>query len=177
MDDINILSILGIFILRVMNSGLSTVRLIVMMYGRRRLAFFLAFWESLSFAVTAGMVLTDLSDLPNLITYALGFAVGGYVGMLIEERFVTGYMTLNIIAPTEGHEIAQALRADNFGVTETVGEGVRGSVTMLRCVVERKQVSAALKIAQAVNPDAFITVEEARAVQRGWLNARRSQRS
>jgi uncharacterized protein YebE (UPF0316 family) len=161
-----------IFGLRILNNGMGTVRLIVMTYGRRRLVFVLAFLESLVFAITIAQVANDLSDVPNLIAYCGGFAVGGYLGMWLEDRFVTGYMTINIIARDKGHDLAVAMRLQGYAVTETVGEGIEGKVTMLRCVVLRRQVSDVSDLVQTINPNSFITVEEARAVHRGWMNNR-----
>jgi uncharacterized protein YebE (UPF0316 family) len=78
---------------------------------------------------------------------------------------------VNIITHDRGHEIAHALRAGGYGVTEAVGQGLEGEVIMLRCVVFNRDVPQMLRIVRDVNPDAFVAVEEARAVQRGWLRA------
>lgn len=165
-----------VFCLRALNNAMGTVRVIVMTYGRRRLSFVLAFFESIIFAFTAAQVLTDLNNLPNLFAYSLGFAVGGYLGMMIEDRFVVGFRTVNIITQQEGHAIADALRQREFGVTETIGEGGRGRVEMLRCVVTRQQVPEVYAIIDEINRDAFVTVEEARAVHRGWMRTARLKR-
>lgn len=161
-----------IFLLRVLNNGMGTIRLIVMTYGKRRLVFLLAFLESLVFAFTISQVATNMSNIPNLVAYCGGFAVGGYVGMWLEDRFITAYMTLTIIAAQKCHEIAVALRLQGYAVTETTGEGIDGKVIMLRIVVSRRQVADVSDLAQTINPKAFITVEEARAVHRGWMNNR-----
>src|SRR5690606_38889704 len=80
-----------IFILRVANNAVGTVRVIVMHEGNRPLGFGLASLESLLFAYTAGIVITDLNNIPNLAAYVFGFAVGGYVGMFIEQRYLNIY--------------------------------------------------------------------------------------
>jgi len=164
-----ILLVLVIFLLRVLNNSLGTLRVIVITGGRRTLSFVLAFTEALIFAFTASKVLADLSNIPNLMAYAGGFAVGNYFGILIEERFITGYVTVNIISTTLGHEIATMLRDAGHGVTETIGEGALGSVTVLRSVVHRKDVRDVLEKTHNLHPDAFITTEETKAVHSGWL--------
>lgn len=167
---------LGIFALRLINNAISTVRLVVLNRDQRVLATVLAIFESLIFAVSLGPVLADLSNLLNLAAYCSGYALGGYLGQVIEARFVTAFMTVNVIVPGRAHEIAEHLRQHGFGVTETVGEGVSGAVTMLRSVVKRQDVSDLLHFVRQDNPNAFVTVEEARAVQRGWLRAARPAR-
>ena len=164
-----ILLVLAIFLLRVLNNSMGTLRVIVMTSGRRGLSFVLAFTESLVFAYTASKVLTDLSNIPNLIAYAGGFAVGNFVGIYLDERLVTGYVTINIISMEHGHNIAVSLREAGFGVTETLGEGGTGTVTMLRSVVHRQDVQRVFELVQKMDDSAFITTEEARAVQAGWL--------
>jgi uncharacterized protein YebE (UPF0316 family) len=171
----DVILVILIFVLRVANNGLGTIRVISMTYGRRGLAFVLGFIESLIFAFTASKVLTDLENIPNLVSYALGFSVGGYLGMWIEQRYVTGYMAVNIISASTGHEIAVALRDNGFGVTEVHGEGVQGEVIMLKCVVHRQQVSEVVRLANRIDSGAFITVEEARTVLRGWVHTNRER--
>ncbi len=166
---------LGIFVLRLINNAVSTVRLVVLNRDQRVLATVLAVLESLIFAVSLGPVLADLGNLLNLAAYCGGYAIGGYLGQVIEARFVTAFMTVNVIVPGRAHEIAEHLRQLGFGVTETVGEGASG-VVMLRSVVKRQDVSDLLHFVRQDNPNAFVTVEEARAVQRGWLRAARPAR-
>ncbi|MFP4324289.1 MAG: DUF2179 domain-containing protein [Anaerolineales bacterium] len=174
MDDLGLIVL--IFGLRVINNAIGSVRIIVMTNGQRRLAFGLAFIESAIFAFTAGQVLTDLDHIGKLFAYALGFAVGGYVGMSVEERLIAGYVVVTITTPVQGADIAAALRAAGYGVTETGGYGADGNVAMLRCVAERQHAADVIRRVHEINERAFITTEEARAVHRGWMRARRLQR-
>ncbi len=163
-----------IFGLRVLNNAIGTVRLIMLSRQRPVLTFGLGFVESLIFALTFAGVIADLSNIPNLLAYCGGFAVGTYVGMAIEARFTTSYMIVNVFAKQNGHDIAVALRDAGFGVTETIGEGRDGKVVMLRSVTERRHLNHLRDLVQKVHPEAFIAVEEARSVQRGWVRLPRS---
>ena len=161
-----------IFILRVANNAVGTIRVIVMHENRRSLGFALASLESLLFAYTAGIVITDLNNIPNLAAYVLGFAVGGYVGMFIEQKYLNVYNIVDIIAddPT-AHAIAEALRADDHGVTEIHGEGAKGHVTQLRIVAHHTDVKSVLQIARDIKPNCFVTVEESRFIRGGWVRS------
>jgi uncharacterized protein YebE (UPF0316 family) len=171
-----ILLALGIFALRVLNNAVTTVRLVVLNRDRRGLALVLGFIESIIFAVTLGPVVANLGDSLNLIAYSGGYAVGGYLGQIIEAKFISSFVTVTIIATEKGHDLAAVLRDRGFGVTETLGEGSSGMVTVLRSVISRQQVARLLKYVNEVNTQAFVTVEEARAVHRGWLRAARNQK-
>ncbi len=165
----------AIFFLRILNTGIGTVRLVIITRQQRLLAAFLAFFEALLFAVTISSVATDLNNVMNLIAYCGGFSVGNYVGMMIERRFITSFMTVNVIASERGHEIAAALRDHGYAVTETIGEGKDGAVTMLRSVIVNREVPKMIDVIRATHDEAFVAVEEARAVHRGWVRAARSQ--
>src|SRR5690606_20969171 len=117
---------------------------------------------------------SDLTNIPFLVSYSLGFATGTYVGLFIEEKLGQGYSTVNIISMTRSLPIVEAVRKAGFGATRTAGEGVSGSVGLIYVVARRKDVGQVVKIANDIDPKAFITVEEARSVSRGFLGYGRS---
>jgi uncharacterized protein YebE (UPF0316 family) len=171
-----ILTALFIFFLRVLNVGIGTVRLVIVTRQQRVLASVLGFFEALIFAVTMASVVTDLTNVVNLLAYCGGFSVGSYLGMIFESRFITSFMAVNVITHEHGHEIALALREAGYGVTETVGEGRDGTVTMIHSIVLNKDVPKLLHIVRATHPEAFCAVEQARTVQRGHIRASREIR-
>jgi len=159
-----------IFFLRVLNNAVGTLRLIAIQENSRVLGFLLASVESLLFAFTAGLVITDLQNVPNLAAYVLGFSVGGYVGLAIEQRYLNVYHIVDIVAAeATAHAIAELLRENGHGVTEMHGEGARGHVTQLRVVAHHTDVRAVLELARSVQENLFITVEESRLIRGGWL--------
>jgi uncharacterized protein YebE (UPF0316 family) len=162
-----------IFALRIVNSALGTVRVIVTVHQHRWLSSVLSFVEALIFAVVIANVVNDLSNFLNLLAYCGGFALGNYIGMVIESRYITSYVTATIIVQDKGHDIAAALRQHGYGVTETLGEGRDGTVSLLRSVLYQRDVPDMLKIVRQVHPEAFVSVEEARAIHKGWIRAAR----
>ncbi len=158
-----------IFVLRIFNNTIGTLRLIFVARQRRLLAAVFGFIEALIFAVVMASVVTDLTNFLNLMAYCLGFSVGGYLGMMLESRLVTSYMAVNAIISHDGHEIAALLREHGFGVTETIGEGRDGNVTILRSVVIHRDMPRLLGLLRDRAPSAFVSIEEARSVQLGWI--------
>lgn len=161
----------GIFILRVLNYAITTIRTVAIARQQRVFSSVLAFVEALLFAVVIGSIVKDLENAINLMAYCLGAAVGGYLGMVLESRFITSYMTINIMAHDKGKAVAEALRAQGFGVTTITGEGRDGAVTMLRCVVMNRETGQVLAITREIDDKAFIAMEETRSIQHGWLRA------
>ena len=160
---------LALFTMRVINYSISTIRLVFIARGFRIFAAVMAFFEAFIFAVVMAYVLADLNNIINLMAYCLGASVGSYVGMSLETRFITSYSTVTVIAQHMGTDIATALRSANYGVTVTYGEGKDGQVAILRSSTVNRDVPTLLNIVHNVNPDAFIDVESARAIRRGWL--------
>ena len=105
----------------------------------------------------------------HLIGYASGFATGTLVGMWIEEKLAIGMATMRVVSQHGGVELAEALRARGFGVTEHGGQGKDGRVEILYAVLRRRDLPAAFEEVGTWDPEAFVTVEEPRAVQRGWV--------
>lgn len=163
-----------IFVLRVTNNVIGTVRLILVSREQRVWGFAFASLESLLFAYTAGQVITDLNNIPNLAAYVFGFAVGGLVGMQVENRYVKSYESVTVIASREvSHEMAIALREQGHGVTEIIGEGARGEVEELRVIVHRRDLHQVLKIIHDIKQDVFVTVEHSEFIRGGWIRAHR----
>jgi uncharacterized protein YebE (UPF0316 family) len=165
---------LVIFVLRIFNSGIGTLRVVFITRQMRFLAAVLAFIEAWTFAVVMSSVVKDLSNVPNLLAYCGGFAVGNYIALWLERRFITSYVAVNIIAKERGHEVAELLRNKGYGVTETPAEGREGNVTALRSVVTHREVSKLLECVYEVLPDAFVSVVEIKSVQHGWVGAQRN---
>lgn len=163
-----------IFILRVSNNVIGTVRLILVSREQRLWGFAFASLESLLFAYTAGQVITDLNNLPNLAAYVFGFAVGGVVGAQVEHRFIRSYESVTVIATREvSHAMALALRERGHGVTEIMGEGAHGQVEELRIIAHRRDLREVLNIIHSIKEDVFVTVEHSEFIRGGWIRAHR----
>ena len=164
-----ILLALVIFVLRVINNAMGTVRVVLINRGQRNLAASIGFVESLIIVFTITTIVTDFDNVLNLLAYCGGFSVGSYVGMAIESRFITSYVTVNVISHERGHEIATALRSAGYGVTEHIGEGRDGQVTIIRSVCVNRNLPAMLAVVRETHPEAFVSVEEARHIHRGHV--------
>jgi uncharacterized protein YebE (UPF0316 family) len=164
-----ILGALVIFLVRVLSITIGTVRLLIMGRANTMVVLVLASIEALAFALTFGQVAANLGNIWNLSAYCLGFACGTVTGMWVEERMAAGYATVHIVSIGHSHRIAKAIRDAGFGATRSSGEGETGTVGLVRVVTRRKNISQIVKLASNVDPDAFLTIEETRAVSHGFL--------
>lgn len=162
------LGALTIFILRVGDMSLDTMRMLFVVRGKKKLAWVLGFFQSAIFVIAISSVLTNLGNPLNVIGYAAGFATGNVVGMLIEERLAIGHIHLSIVSPMRGSAIAEALRAGGYAVTEIPARGKDGTVLLLYVSVLRKDVDSVETIVLESDPQAFITAEDVRPIRRGF---------
>jgi len=160
-----------IFLLRVSDMTLDTLRVLVVMRGKKAIAWVLGFFQAAIFVLAISSVLKDLNNIVNVFGYAAGFATGNVVGMLIEERLAIGHTHLRIVSSRRGSAIADQLREEGYAVTEVAGRGKDGMVTILNCSVLRKNGDRVRKIINSVDADAFITAEDVRPVRRGFWRA------
>ena len=160
-----------IFLLRVGDMSLDTLRVLFVMRSRKSIAWALGFFQALIFVLAISTVLQNLDNPLNVIGYAAGFATGNVVGMLIEERLAVGHSHMRIISPRLGAAIAENLRAEGYAVTEVPGRGKDGMVTVLNLSVLRRNVARVRSTTNRVDPDAFITAEDVRPVRRGFWRA------
>jgi len=160
-----------IFALRVSDMTLDTLRVLVVMRGRKGIAWVLGFFQALIFVIAITTVLSNLDNPLNILGYAAGFATGNVVGMLIEERLAIGHIQLSIISPRRGAALAERLRAEGYAITEISARGKDGVVALLSCSVLRKNVAKVQQLVNEVDESAFITAEDVRPVRRGFWRA------
>jgi uncharacterized protein YebE (UPF0316 family) len=86
---------------------------------------------------------------------------------------VQRYVSVHVISPTHAHEIAEAIRGAGYGATELWGHGARGEVGSVTAVVSHHDTNRLLKLAHGIDPDAFVTMEELRAISHGYFRAAR----
>ncbi len=162
------LGALLIFAARVISVTMDTLRIMLTMRGKRGYAWILGFIESSLYILIIGSVIANIDNVMNVVGYAAGFATGNVIGMTIEKRLAIGYMHMKVISQQKGQEIAEKLRSADYAVTEIAAQGRDGTVSLLDINLKRKNVKEAEVLVMAVDPDAFITVEDITPRRRGY---------
>ena len=163
-----VIGLLSIFTLRVLDLSLGTLRLMMVVRGQKLLAWVSGFLKSLIFIIVMRVILVDIGDWAKIIAYAAGFSTGVVVGMWLESRLALGYTRLRIISPRLGSKIADNLRQQGYGLTEIPATGKDGAVALINCSVPRRWTGRVIDIVMDIDPQAFVTAESVRSVQRGF---------
>jgi uncharacterized protein YebE (UPF0316 family) len=158
-----------IFLARVMDVSIGTLRLIFVSKGYKLLAPLLGFFEVIIWLLAIGQIMQHLDNFMCYIAYGLGFAMGNYVGIFLEEKMSLGTVVLRIIPKKETVDLISALRESDFGVTAVDIEGKSGRQKMIFMIIRRKDLKEALEIIHTYNPAAFYTIEDIRSVSEGYF--------
>ena len=162
---------LTIFLLRVCDMSMDTLRMLFVVRGRKAIAWGLGFFQSVIFVVAITSVLSHMNNPLNVVGYAAGFATGNVVGMWIEEWLAIGHVKISIVSQHLGAALSQALRQAGFGVTEIPARGKDGMVSMLSVSVQRKDVSKVEIIVHEEDAEAFVISEDVRPLRHGYWRA------
>lgn len=135
-----------VFIARICDVTLGTLRIIFISRGRRKIAPILGFFEVLIWIVAIGQLVQYLHSVTAFVAYAGGFAAGNYVGLWLEDRIAFGTYILRIMTSEGGEDLAKAIRHTGFGVTQVQGKGAVTDVTILYTIVKRRNVNQVMTI-------------------------------
>lgn len=153
-----------IFLARVADVSLGTLRIIFVSRGIRYLAVIFAFFEIVIWLLAISQIMQNLGNFVNYIAYAAGFSMGSFVGISIERRFFTGSLMVRIVVKRDARELIDTLRFHGYGATCVDGQGSKGPVRIIFSVVDRKNLNTVISIIKEHNPYAFYTIEDMRYV-------------
>ena len=162
LPDHPILTPVLIFLARVTDVSMGTVRLICVTRGQRLVAVLLGFFELLIWVFAVSSVFAHLDRWINIVAFAGGFAAGNALGMSIEARLAMGVQTLSFISRGRANAVAERLRYAGLPVTTLLGSGRDGPVVLCMAVVPRRQTPTTIKMAKEIDPDVVVTVEDVR---------------
>jgi uncharacterized protein YebE (UPF0316 family) len=154
-----------IFLARVCDVSINTVRVIFMLGGRRYLATALGFFESLIWLTAISQILQNVTNYVTYVAYAGGFATGVFVGMLIEDKLAIGNVIVRIITQRDAAELIPILRRENFRLTVLDAEGRDGPVNILFLILPRNDLQRLTSLVEKTNPNAIFTVESVKSVR------------
>jgi uncharacterized protein YebE (UPF0316 family) len=162
-----------IFLARICDVTMETIRIVFISKGIRLLAAMIAFFEIVIWLLAVEVVMKDLSNIANFLAFAMGFAMGTYVGLVVEEKLSLGMVILRIVTIDESRDaITTYMQSENHGVTCLDARGSRGTVTMILSLVNRSELSRITKGIERINPRAFFSIEDVRYVNEGIFRHR-----
>ncbi|MGO8835914.1 MAG: DUF2179 domain-containing protein [Limisphaerales bacterium] len=178
--NITVLITSGLIVLaRITDVSLDTIRVVSVIQGRRAFAAVLGFFEAIVYICAVAKVLLNMNQPVYAVAYGLGFAAGTYLGIVIEQWLAFGRQLVILLTP-KGRELAEALRAANYLLTEVKGHAREGDLTILCVEIPRREVQKVIRLACAVDERCVFSVHDIRLadfVDRGAPKANQRKRS
>lgn len=164
-----------IFLARICDVSIGTMRIIFVSKGKRNIAPVLGFFEVLIWITAISKIMQNLDNYFNYIAYAAGFATGNYIGMIIEEKLAMGILMVRIFAHERGKELVALLNANGYGATVVEAHGARANVNLIYTIVNRNELDNVLDMINTFNPKTFYTIEDIKSANEGIFSPRKSK--
>ena len=161
-----------IFFSKIIEVAIGTMRIILISKGYKKPGSILAFFEVLLWIFVASTVIMGMTDAPlKGIIYALGFAIGVYIGSIIENKVAVGKILIHVISSKESSiDIISVLRQSGHGVTSLDAHGKDSDRVVLMIFANRKNKQTIIDLIESINSKAVIVANEVSIVSGGYVS-------
>lgn len=144
---------------RITDVTIGTLRIIFIAKRKIVLAPVLGFFEVLIWLLAIEQIFRNLSNIACYLAYAGGFALGNFIGMIVEKKLALGLEMIRIITKSDSAELIGRLKQFTNGVTIVDGRGSIGPVKIIFTVIPRKKTKDLIKLINMIEPAAYFTIE------------------
>lgn len=153
-----------IFLSRIVDVSMDTLRIVFISKGDKVVAPILGFFQVLIWLIAITRIMQNLDNVACYFAYAAGFAVGNYVGLIIEQRLAIGVQLMRIITRKDSSPLIEKLKDNGYKTTVIDADGSDGLVHVIYLLEKRSKIKKVIKIINQYNPKAFFTIEDIRFV-------------
>lgn len=156
----NILLYLGIFVFKLIEEALRTLRIIVVSNGKKVLGAILQFFIALLWVVVTGIVIIDIEKDPfEILIYSIGSLVGSYLGSYVEEKIAMG--TNIFMVEVNSNVVVDLINALNFKKYKiNVLKSYKDNMELLMITSPRKKSNDVISIIRMYDEKANIISEK-----------------
>lgn len=155
-----------IFISRITDVTIGTVRIVMVAKGQKKIAPILGFFEVLIWLIAISQIIAHLDNWVCYVAYGAGFATGNYVGMIIEERLAVGIVQLQIITRTDAQQLIEKLKLQGYGITHQEAHGAVEEVSIIYSIIKRTDLPKVDEIIRLCSPNAFYSIADVKFVNK-----------
>ena len=150
-----LLKYLIIFILKIIENSLATLRLILVSNGKKWLGAFLLFTTSIIWIVSSHIAIIDI-NISMVLIFSVGSLLGSYIGSILEEKMAIGNNMLICITQKQMSEI---LRQNGYIITKVEGYGKNSKKEVLFVILKRNQNKDLISLIRSLDQEAIIVSE------------------
>lgn len=159
-----------IFITKIIENALGTLRVIVVSNGKKWMGAILNSVISVIWIIGTSMVIINVNKDPlKILFFCLGSMFGSYLGSFIEEKIALGNNMLITITDYDlGEYMAKELRKEKYAVTSVIGNGKDSLKSILFVMTPRKKTQECVSLISCMDIHAMIISECANTLKGGF---------
>lgn len=159
----NILTYILIFIFKIIENTLSTLRIILVSNGKKILGAILQGIVSIVWVISTSLVVINIQKDPlKILAFTSGALIGSYIGSIIEEKLALGTNIITtIINKNLTEKIIYALKKQKHEAIILNGKNIYEQKNILLIIVKRKQNQNIIKLIKNIDKSAKIIIENA----------------
>ncbi len=159
-----------IFLARIIDVTLGTLRMIHTVKGRTLLAGMIAFAEVFIWFLIAREALNNVSSLWIVIAYSGGYATGTILGITISNKFVNSLISVEVTTNVASKENVEKIKQEGFGVSVVkTSDGEDNDKGILFITLNSRRLEDLKRILRHIDREAFIVIRENKIVQNGYI--------
>lgn len=145
-----------IFLSKVIESALGTLRVIVVANGRKIMGAILQVFISIVWIVTTSIVIIDINkDYFKAIAFILGSSIGSYIGSLIEQKMAMGNIMITCVINSKlKNKIKNILITNNYKIIEL------NEADKIVILTKRKNKNKVRKIVKQIDENSTVIIEK-----------------
>ena len=159
-----------IVLARISDVSLSTLRIILITKGLKKVAPIVAFFEVFIWVLVARQILSVSPNFAQLMAYCIGYTLGTYIGIIMDNQLSLGKVIVRVILSKDCVNLQQALWGNKYGLTIVDAHGRDGELKLLFIVINRIELDQLLGLIKEHNPTAFFTVENVQSANAGFFS-------
>lgn len=163
---------LKIFLARIFDVSLGTIRTVLTVKGKILYASLVGFSEVLVwFLVVREALSTEEKGILIAISYALGYATGTFIGGKLSDKYIVTPVTVQVITSSDITNALAILKNNHYGCSIIDVTGYDKEVMKKMIVIETtsKRMKELKRLIMKIDSQAFVIVNETKYIQNGYL--------
>lgn len=152
--------------------SLNTIRVILVIRGKKGIASIIAATENFIYMSTFAFAIGGgaSNNIIAILIASTGYATGVLTGSIVEKKLNMGHLIVQVIADGELNCLVEALRKDNYAITNWKVSGMKGDKDMLYILVKKKRYAGLEARIKELKPNAFVVMYEPKYFYGGYQN-------
>ena len=160
---------LSIFCLKLLENAIGTIRMIIATNGNKFLSSILQFLIGIVWVMSASLAITNIQNDPiKILVFALGSAIGSYIGCVVENKLAIGDNVLFCISKEE--KLLDVLNEHEYSFTVLLGSGLKQNNYVIIIAISRKIKKSLITLIKKTDKNAMIISELSDSIYGGNKN-------